>query len=76
MNLWDLQPMEIGTILIIESKTTDSERLHGLGFSPGQDAQFLYKTALNGPRVYRLNDSLYSLSFSVASQILIEKKNP
>lgn len=82
MNLWDLKPNEIGTILSIEATGSSADRLYSLGFEPGQDAQYLYKTALNGPRVFRLNETIYSLSSAVASQVIIqlksdfEKKNP
>lgn len=84
MNLWDLQPNEIGTILSIDTSSASSERLYSLGFESGQEAEYLYKTALNGPRVFRLNDTIYSLSYAVASQVKVqvhlksttETKNP
>jgi Fe2+ transport system protein FeoA len=72
MKLWDLKPNQEGTILKIEKSCTCCDRLSSYGFIPGQTAKYLYKTSLGGPRVYLLNDTVYSLSHKVASQILIQ----
>ena len=76
MKLWDLKMQEQGQITEIDFNHPSADRLKLFGFSPGQSAKYLHRTSLNGPRVYLLEDTIYSLSFELASIITIEKSNP
>lgn len=71
MTLWDLKLNQEAIIDHIEESSPCFQRLESYGFTNGEKAKFLYKTALQGPRVYLLGDSVYSLSQQVASQIMI-----
>lgn len=73
-SLWDLQPNEEGTILDIDLSSSEAERLKSYGFNQGQNAKYLYKTSMGGPRVYLLEDTVYSLSYEMASQVQIKKE--
>ena len=75
MKLWDLKPQELGVITDINADHPGTERLKIYGFTPGQTAKLLYKTSFGGPKVFLLEDTVYSLSFELASQIFIEKKS-
>ncbi len=71
--LWDLKPQEEGIIVNLDSANFLTERLRNYGFNNGQSARYLYKTSMGGPRVYLLEDTVYSLSFEMAAQIPIQK---
>lgn len=75
MNLWDLKPKQSGSIVQIEKSCTYSDRLTSYGFTIGQKATLLYKTAFSGPKVYLIGESIYSLSKELAYQIRIETDN-
>lgn len=73
MNLWDLMKHEQGQITEIDFNHPSADRLKVFGFSPGQSVKCLQKTSVRGPRVYLLEDTVYSLSFELASIVTIEK---
>lgn len=75
MKLWDLKPQELGVITDINTNHPGAERLNIYGFTRGQTAKLLFKTSFGGPKVFLLEDTIYSLSFELASQIFIEKKS-
>lgn len=73
MNLWDLKSNQSGLILAIEKDCTCCDRLTSYGFIEGQTAKLLYKTALGGPRVFLVGDTIYSLNKKVAHQIILKQ---
>ncbi len=75
MNLWDLELKQSGVIKEINPKGSLASKLKIYGFSTGQKAECLFKTSFNGPRVFLLEDTIYSLSYELASQILIQTLN-
>ncbi len=71
MTLWELKSNQKAFIQDIDSNCSNYERLISYGFNKHQSVQFLYKMALGGPRVYQIGDTVYSLSHSIAKNIMI-----
>ena len=73
MTLWDLKQ---GNSATVHSFTSDLEnsyrtRLSELGFHPGENISCVLAPSLGAPKLYRVNNSVYSLDDSVASLIKV-----
>ncbi len=76
MTLWDLKSNQKAYIKEISSESPQYDKLLSYGFKPDHPIKFLYKMALNGPRVYQIGESIYSLSHSMAKNIMISLDDP
>ena len=73
MTLWDLKQ---GTSATVESfcaalKGDYRTRLSELGFHPGEQIACVLSPSLGAPKLYRVNNTVYSLDDSVASLITV-----
>lgn len=73
MTLWKLQPSTSAVIKGIDLSIPleHQNRLKILGFSEGSTVACLRKTPFNGPRLFQINQSVYSLAEDIASAISI-----
>ncbi|MDG1495361.1 MAG: FeoA family protein [Porticoccaceae bacterium] len=73
MTLWDLKQ---GTSATVDSFCSGLQseyrtRLSELGFHPGELIACVLSPRLGAPKLYRVNNTVYSLDDSVASMIII-----
>lgn len=75
MTLWDLQEMQRATIKAFENPLNDKQiqRLEDLGFRIGEKVTCTKRIPFQGPRLFRSNDSIFSLAKDVAQHVLLEK---
>jgi Fe2+ transport system protein FeoA len=73
MTLWDLKQGTSATVHSFVSSLESSyrTRLSELGFHPGENISCVLSPSLGAPKLYRVNNSVYSLDDSVASLIKI-----
>jgi Fe2+ transport system protein FeoA len=73
MTLWDLKQGTSATVQSFVSSLESSyrTRLSELGFHPGENISCVLSPSLGAPKLYRVNNSVYSLDDSVASLINI-----
>jgi Fe2+ transport system protein FeoA len=73
MTLWDLKQGTSATVQSFVSSLESSyrTRLSELGFHPGELISCVLSPSLGAPKLYRVNNSVYSLDDSVASLIKV-----
>lgn len=73
MTLWDLQQKTSAVVTGFAPEISDKyqQRMAELGFAHGEQVTCIKKTPFNGPRVYKIGDSVFSVDKDIASQILI-----
>lgn len=74
MSIWNLKSSESATVKQInpELSVTFRDRLHHLGFNAGEQVICIRRTPFNGPRVYLIGDSVFSLAEDIATAVEIE----
>jgi Fe2+ transport system protein FeoA len=74
MSLWNLNLNQSARVKGFDPSLPDTfrDRLEHLGFAAGEDVACVRRTPFNGPRVYRVGDSIFSLAQDIASAVLIE----
>lgn len=75
MSLWNLKSNQSARVRGIDPSlpATFRDRLEHLGFAAGEQVACVRRTPFNGPRVYRVGDSVFSLAQDIASAVLIEE---
>ena len=78
MTLWQLKRGTRATVTSYLPKLNDGYkmRLAELGFHPGEEITCLLAPGLGAPKLYRVNNTVYSLDDSVASLIQVELRVP
>ena len=73
MTLWDIKKGHSAIVSDFKPELDNSyrTRLSELGFFPGELVSCVLSPSLGAPRLYRANNSVYSLDDSIASMIEI-----
>lgn len=71
MTLWDLTPGASAKVSRFKSSIESGycTRLSELGFHPGEQIACVLSPSLGAPKLYRVNNTVYSLDDSIASLI-------
>ena len=71
MTLWDLTQGASATVSRFSSSIESGyrTRLSELGFHPGEQISCVMSPSLGAPKLYRVNNTVYSLDDSIASLI-------
>lgn len=74
MTLWDLTQGTTATVRAFAANMAASHRtrLSDLGFYPGELITCVMAPSLGAPKLYRVNNTVYSLDDSTASMIEID----
>ena len=74
MTLWDLTQGTSATVSAFSAsiETSYRTRLSELGFYPGESIACVMAPSLGAPKLYRVNNTVYSLDDSIASMIEID----
>ncbi|MEZ4871708.1 MAG: FeoA family protein [Bdellovibrionales bacterium] len=74
INLWTLEPNKSAVIRSIEAGVPESilHRLKELGFSAGHPVICLMQPSFGAPRVYQINQSVYSLDQDIAQCVQVD----
>jgi len=74
MTLWDLTQGTSATVSAFAAsiETSYRTRLSELGFYPGESIACVMAPSLGAPKLYRVNNTVYSLDDSIASMIEID----
>ena len=72
--LWDLKKGQSGILTGFDEKLDSryQDRVLELGFRPNTKISCLKNSAFGAPRVYQVNNSVFSLEDSIASCILVD----
>lgn len=75
MSIWNLKSSESATVKQINSDLAVAfrDRLHHLGFNAGERVTCIRHTPFNGPRIYFIGDSVFSLAEDIAIAVEIEE---
>ena len=73
-NLWNLKSGQSATITGFDAKldTRYRHRVEELGFRPNAKVSCLKAPAFGAPKVYRINNSVFSLEDTIASLLLAD----
>ncbi|KRP17978.1 MAG: ferrous iron transport protein A [Porticoccaceae bacterium] len=73
MTLWDLKQGTSATVasFVATLESSYRVRLMELGFHPGETIACVLAPSLGAPKLYRVNNTVYSLDDSVASLIMM-----
>lgn len=76
MTLWDLPQNAKALVSGFAQEISDKYRLRldDLGFASGEEVTCLKTIPFNGPRVYKIGDSVFSVDREIASQILVSNE--
>lgn len=74
MTIWNLKSNESATVKQINPKlsATFRDRLHHLGFNAGERVTCVRRTPFNGPGIFLVGDSVFSLAEDIATAVEIE----
>jgi Fe2+ transport system protein FeoA len=74
-NLWNLKKGQSRVIKGFSSELHESyvTRLKDLGFHPGESVVCVQAPALGAPKLFRINNAVYSLDDQVASEVFVEE---
>lgn len=72
--LWDLGAGSKATVANYTDALPSNYRLRleELGFLPGSEVSCVMRPSLGAPRLYQLDNTVYSLDANIAKQLLIE----
>lgn len=78
MTLWDLTQNEVAFISGFSDLLSEKyrARMRDLGVGSGETIRCERKIPFNGPRIYRVGGSIFSIDRDIASQVLISRDNP
>lgn len=78
MTLWDLPENQSAAIRSFGPSLNDRQRkrLEDIGFRIGETILCFKRTPFQSPRLYRSEESVFSLTREIAEQILLEAKAP
>lgn len=71
--LWDLLPLDAACIVDISPLIDKSyrNRLHDLGFLVGEVVACVRRTPFQGPRLFKIGDSVFSLDRDIAQSVMV-----
>lgn len=71
--LWDLSPHNAARIVEIQPHAEESyrNRLNDLGFLVGEAVTCVRRTPFQGPRVFKIGDSIFSLDRETALTVVV-----
>ena len=74
MLLSELKPGETAKIINIRNdKSTESQRLSGLGIIEGTKIESLYKSPFGNPTAYLIRGTVFALRNETSEKIIVEK---
>lgn len=71
--LWDLLPHDAACIVDISPLISESyrNRLYDLGFLVGEAIACVRRTPFQGPRLFKIGDSVFSLDRDIAQSVMV-----
>ena len=77
MSIWNLKSNQTAVVKQIDPALSPAfrDRLEHLGFNAGEEILCMRCTPFNGPRVFRVGDSIFSLAQDIASAVEIEERS-
>ncbi|MBL7664314.1 MAG: ferrous iron transport protein A [Bacteriovoracaceae bacterium] len=75
MTLWQLNENELVIIDSIETdlKSEYLKRLNEIGFAKGEEVLCLKSLPFNGPKIYQVSDTVFSLEKELATKVQVTR---